>query len=102
MMPMFGDHTPFAYVHDKYSVRYPVFSPDSKWISYTSTEAGHPPAYAVASPTPGGKFLVVDGLGSQWSRNGREIIYVDDHNRIVSVAVADHGERRELGRAQAL
>ena len=102
MMPMFGDHKPFSYLREKYNTRYPIFSPDNKWISYTSLESGHPQIYAVAFPTPGGKFLVGDGFGSQWTRNGKEIFYVDDQNRIVSVEVTAHGDSLELGRPQIL
>src|SRR5205085_9116350 len=65
-------------------------------------QAGRPQVYGVAFPAPGGKFLVGDGYGSQWSRNGKEIFYVDDHNHIVSVAVTAHGGSLELGRPQAL
>ena len=102
MMPMSGDHKPFSYLREKYNTRYPIFSPDNKWISYTSLESGHPQIYAVAFPTPGGKFLVGDGFGSQWTRNGKEIFYVDDQNRIVSVEVTAHGDSLELGRPQIL
>ena len=28
-----------------------------------------------------------DGVGTVWSRNGKEILYLDDHSRMVSVEV---------------
>jgi hypothetical protein len=37
-----------------------------------------------------------------WSRGGKEIIYHDDHSRIVSVEVTAHGDSVELGKPQIL
>ena len=102
VMPMFGDRKPYPFLQEKYNIRYPVFSPDAKWIAYTSYEAGHGQVYVVAFPKPGGKFLVGDGIGPVWSRNGKEVLYVDDHSRIASVEATAHGDSVELGRPQIL
>ena len=102
VMPMFGDRKPYPFLQEKYNIRYPVFSPDAKWIAYTSYEAGHGQVYVVAFPKPGGKFLVGDGIGPVWSRNGKEILYVDDHSRIASVEATAHGDSVELGKPQIL
>jgi eukaryotic-like serine/threonine-protein kinase len=102
VMPMFGDHKPYAFLQEKYNTRYPVFSPDSKWMAFTSFEAGHSQVYIVAFPKPGGKFLVGEGLGSVWSRNGKEILYLDDHSHMASVEVTGHGDSVELGKPQIL
>ncbi len=102
VFPTFGDRKPYTFLHEKYNTRYATFSPDTKWITYTSFEAGHGQVYVVAFPNPGGKFLVGDGSGSVWSRNGKEIFYVDDHSRIVSVEVTPHGDSVELGKPQIL
>jgi len=102
VMPMFGEHKPHPFLQEKYNTRYPVFSQDGKWVTYTSYEAGHPQVYIVAFPNPGGRFLVGDGLGGVWTRNGREILYLDDHLRISSVEVTAHGESVELGKPQVL
>lgn len=102
VMPMFGDRKPSPFLQEKYNIRYPVFSPDAKWIAYTSYEAGHGQVYVVAFPKPGGKFLVGDGIGPVWSRNGKEVLYVDDHSRIASVEATAHGDSVELGKPQIL
>ncbi|MGB8012860.1 MAG: hypothetical protein WCF68_14700, partial [Terriglobales bacterium] len=101
-MPMFGDHKAFPFLQEKYNTRYPVFSPDAKWISFTSFESGHSQVYVVAFPKPGGRFLVGDGLGAVWNRNGKEILYVDDHSHMVSVEVTAHGDSVELGKPKIL
>ncbi|HEY1423790.1 MAG TPA: protein kinase [Candidatus Acidoferrum sp.] len=102
VMPMFGDHKPFPFLQEKYNVRYPVFSQDGKWMSFTSFESGHPQVYVVAFPKPGGRFLVGDGLAAVWNSNGKEILYVDDHQRMASVEVTARGDSVELGKPQIL
>jgi eukaryotic-like serine/threonine-protein kinase len=101
-MPMVGEHKPFPFIQEKYNTRYPAFSPDAKWVTFTSAESGHAQVYVVAFPKPGGKFLVGDGSVPVWSRGGEEIIYHDDHSRIVSVEVTAHGDSVELGKPQVL
>jgi Tol biopolymer transport system component len=102
VMPMFGDRKPYPFIREKYDTRYPVFSPDGKWMVFTSFAAGHSQVYIVAFPKPGGRFLVGDGVQAVWTRNGKEILYLDDHSRMASVEVAVHGESLELGRPQIL
>jgi hypothetical protein len=65
-------------------------------------EAGHNQVYVVAFPKPGGRFLVGDGQLGTWNRNGKEIIYLDDHSRLATVEVTAHGESVELGKPQIL
>jgi len=102
VMPMQGEHKPQPFLQEKFNTRYPEFSPDTKWITYTSYEAGHGQVYLVAFPNPGGRFLVGDGVMGTWSRNGKEILYLDDHQRIASVEVTPHGDSVELGKPQIL
>jgi len=102
VMPMFGDRKPYAFLQESYNTRYPEFSPDTKWMTFTSYEAGHAQVYVVAFPKPGGRFLVGDGAQGIWSRNGKEIVYLDDHGHVATVEVAAHGDTLELGKPQVL
>ncbi len=102
VMPMFGDHKPYSFLQEKYNTRFPAFSPDTKWLSFTSFEAGHGQVYIVAFPKPGGRFLVGEGQQAVWNRNGKEILYMDDHSRIASVEVTTHGDSVELGKPKIL
>jgi len=102
VMPMFGDRKPFPFVQEKYNARFASFSPDTKWMSFTSFEAGHPQVYVVAFPKPAGRFLVGEGQLAVWSRKGKEILYLDDHSRVASVEVTAHGDSVDLGKPQIL
>ncbi len=102
VVPMFGDHKPFPFVKEKYSARTPLFSPDAKWIAFTSNESGHTQIYIEAFPKPGGKFLVGDGFAAAWVRNGKELLFIDNHSRISSVEVTVHGDGLELSTPKVL
>ena len=53
------------------------FSPDGRWVAYTSMESGTLEIYLHAYP-PGGAKLRVSTEGGQrvrWARDGRELFY---------------------------
>jgi len=103
VMPMVGEHKPYAFLNDeKSSTRFAMFSPDGKWVAYTSFEAGHGQVYVVGFPTAAGKFLVGDGFAPIWANGGKEILYLDNHSRMISVGVITHGDSVELGKPQIL
>ncbi len=54
-----------------------AFSPDGRWLAYTSGEAGNNEVYVRPFPGPGAKWLISSGGGEvpTWSQNGRELFY---------------------------
>jgi len=65
------------------------FSPDGRFVAYTSNETGRSEVSVIAFPQPGGRWQVSQGGGKEprWNRNGRELLYVNDENYIVAVDV---------------
>jgi Tol biopolymer transport system component len=55
----------------------PVFSPDGRWLAYSSDESGRREVYVQPYPGPGGKWTISAEGGSEpvWNRNGRELFY---------------------------
>jgi serine/threonine-protein kinase len=56
----------------------PAFSPDGRWLAYSSLAAGRYELYVRPFPGSGPKVLVSgteSGLGPVWSRDGREVLY---------------------------
>jgi Tol biopolymer transport system component len=54
-----------------------VFSPDGRWIAYSSNESGRPEVYVQPFPGPGAKRLISTGGGISptWSRSKQELFY---------------------------
>ncbi len=54
-----------------------VFSPDGRWLAYTSDETGRPEVYLQPFPGPGAKVQVSTEGGTEplWVRRGQELIY---------------------------
>ena len=54
-----------------------VFSPDGRWIAYSSNESGRSEVYVQPFPGPGAKRLISTGGGTSptWSRSKQELFY---------------------------
>jgi Tol biopolymer transport system component len=55
----------------------PEFSPDGRWLAYSSDESGRREVYVQPYPGPGRKWQISAEGGNEpvWNRNGREIFY---------------------------
>ena len=89
--------TPFAELE-------PAFSPDGRWIAYTSTESGRSEVYVRPFPAGGpfgsGRSTISTGGGALpiWSRDGRELFYEGLDNRIMSAAYTAKGDSFAAGK----
>ncbi len=65
------------FLHTSYCKHYPEFSPDGRWIVYSSDESGQQEVYVRPYPGPGRalQISVRGGKSPAWSRDGREIFY---------------------------
>jgi len=82
----------------------PEFSPDSKWIAYTSNETGRVEVYVQAFPGLGEKHRIskVGGMNPAWAPSGRELFYLEptkagDQRRgskMMAVDIDDRGSFR--------
>jgi Tol biopolymer transport system component len=72
---------------------YPAFSPDGRWLAYSSDESGTGEVYVRPFPDTGGKWLISDGGGVMpvWSRNLRELFYETEDGRIMAVKYSANG-----------
>jgi serine/threonine-protein kinase len=65
-------------------------SPDGRWIAYESNESGTREVYVRPLPNVnGGRWQISSGGGTRaaWSRNGRELFYLDANDLLTAVAV---------------
>jgi Tol biopolymer transport system component len=81
--------TPLLYLETAYRQAHGQFSPDSQWISYTSTESGKPEIYVQSFPGGHGKWKISAAGGDypRWRKDGRELFYVGPDQTLMSVAV---------------
>jgi Tol biopolymer transport system component len=89
IVPLAGDRKPYPFLQTEFSEGVGAqFSPDGRWIAYTSNESGRQEVYVAAFPGPGGKWPVstAGGLLPRWRRDGREIFYFEAGNSRVMVA----------------
>jgi Tol biopolymer transport system component len=65
------------------------FSPDGRWVAYSSNESGRFEVYVQPFPGPGGKWQVSSdgGLAPHWRRDGKELFYLTSDHKLMAVAV---------------
>lgn len=70
-----GRVTPF--LNSPFNEGYPEFSPDGRWMTYTSDESNRTEVYVRPFPGPGMKYLVSSEGGEEpvWARNGKQLFY---------------------------
>jgi tRNA A-37 threonylcarbamoyl transferase component Bud32/dipeptidyl aminopeptidase/acylaminoacyl peptidase len=77
ILPLFGDRKPFPFLETQFDESSPRFSPDGRWVLYTSDESGRPELYVAPFPGPGTKWQISPGggLGGEWLQGGKEVTY---------------------------
>jgi Tol biopolymer transport system component len=68
-----------------------VFSPDGRWLAYTSNESGRSEVFVRSFPGPGAQWQVSTSGGRlpTWSRRRNELFYLspDSHLMVVSYTI---------------
>jgi serine/threonine-protein kinase len=88
----------------------PAISPNGKWLAYNSVESGVFEAYIRPFPDVNAskrKVSVSGGLSPRWSRDGRELFFIDTHQDMIAVpiradATLEVGEPKRLFSAKDL
>jgi Tol biopolymer transport system component len=92
-----GDSAVHAIVSGPANENAPTVSPDGRWLLYTSNESGRGEAYVRPFPDTKARRHKLSEGGARflrWSRDGREVFFVDDRDELMVVAVragADFG-----------
>ena len=97
-----GDTTPKQIATTEYQELAPRFSPDGKWIAYTSNQSGTIEVYVQEFPALGARYKVTAAGGTTpiWARDGRHIYYVA--NEQINVATVSTTPRFAITSRQQL
>ncbi len=81
-----------------------VFSPDGRWLAYSSDESGRSEVYSVSFPELGSKIQISadGGGGPRWNGRGDELFYVSPGGDITVVSVSTQGRLLRSGTPRAL
>jgi hypothetical protein len=105
ILPLLGDRKPFPLVQSQFDVLDPAFSPDCKWVAYTSSDPGQPEVYVTSIPDGTRKYQVSTGGGQNpsWRGDGKELFFLAPQNsNLVAVNVDETGQELRLGTPHAL
>jgi serine/threonine-protein kinase len=86
--------TPEVLLQTPSDERYPVFSPDGRWLAYVSNESGDFQVFVRRFPDTGGKWQISSDGGAypMWSRSGRELFFESLDNRIMVAGYTVQGD----------
>ncbi len=99
ILPLTGDKKPFPFANTEATEFTGQFSPDARWVVYSSDESGKFEVYVQAFPSTSGKWQVSIGGGAAptWSKDGKEIFYLAPDKRLMAVDVKTVGGSLEQG-----
>lgn len=109
ILPIEGDEqsgwkpaTPTVFLSTPANEREPMFSPDGRWLAYSSNESGRYEVYVRPFPGPGTRSIVSEGGGSHptWSRISQELYYGTRTGQIMSASYTAQGDTFRVERAR--
>jgi DNA-binding winged helix-turn-helix (wHTH) protein/Tol biopolymer transport system component len=111
--PLGGDRKPRAFLRTKFDEKYGRFSPDSRWVAYTSNESGKSEVYIRAFTDPaagvgevrnetGWQVSTEGGLFPAWRHDGKELYWVGPGGRIMAAPIVSKGRALDPGPAIVL
>jgi len=98
ILPLFGDRKPFLFVQGSTEAREARFSPNGRYIAYTSNETGSYEVYVRTFPDPTSKWQVSSGGGAhpEWRHDGKELYFISN-GKLVAVDVSTDGPQFQSG-----
>jgi serine/threonine protein kinase len=89
LIPLGGDKKPFKFLGPPSDQLHGNFSPDGRFVAYTSNESGRYQVYVQTFPLSDRKWQVSTdgGYEPRWRADGREIYYLSEDRRLMAVSV---------------
>ena len=82
--------------------REPMFSPDGRWLAYSSNESGTYEVYVRPFPGPGAESVISEGGGSYptWSRTSQELYYGTPHGQLMAASYVAEAQTFRVEKAR--
>ena len=77
IIPLEGDGEPQEFLATEFDEKDPAFSPDGRWLAFTSNQSGLPEVYVVSYPSKE-KIVQISSQGGafpMWRRDGKELFF---------------------------
>jgi eukaryotic-like serine/threonine-protein kinase len=93
------DEKPYPYLQGQFDEQNGAFSPDGRWVAYSSNESGVDEVYVQSFPASGGRWQVSTGGGitPRWKGDGSELFYIAADRNLMAVPVRAAGASFEPG-----
>jgi eukaryotic-like serine/threonine-protein kinase len=98
-----GDRRAIPFANTRFNETAGQFSPDSRWIAYSSNETGRGEVYVAPFQRPGARVRISSAGGGspRWRQDTNEIFYLDE-NTLMTVAVRGGDSEIDVGEARPL
>jgi serine/threonine protein kinase/Tol biopolymer transport system component len=103
LLPLMGDRKPRPLLRSRFNETEASFSPDGRWIAYTSDETGVPAIYVRAVTGDGGHWQLSTegGRWPRWSSDGQSVWYRQG-DKLLLVPVSIVGNEAQPGKSRPL
>ena len=104
LLPMTDARTPVPLLQSPFAERHAQFSPDGKWVAFTSNESGRDDVYVQSFPDASTRQIVssLGGAYPRWGAKGRELFYRAPDGDLMMMPVHVAGSHVELGTPSVL
>jgi eukaryotic-like serine/threonine-protein kinase len=104
VLPLFGERKPYRFLQGGFNVGQGQFSPDGRWMAYSSDESGKPEVYVTRFPGAGTKWQIsqAGGTSPRWRRDGKELFYLAPDADLMLAEVDGSGTIFQVGAVRRL
>ena len=105
VLPIAGDRKATSFVDSPANEVQGRFSPNGRWVAYTSDESGKFEVYVRPFPaesTQSTTISIAGGMQPEWRRDGKELFYISADGKLTAVPVVTDGAAFSAGAPRAL